>query len=153
MRPQAVARKTGTWSLFLLLLFAWAGCGVQRPVLYPNDHLRRVGAQVSEKDVEECMRRAEEYVSSTAREADVAESAAMGAGSGAAIGAAGGAVGGAVTGQAGRGAAVGAAGGGAAGFAGGLLGGLSKSAQPGPVYKSFVDRCLRGKGYDPIGWR
>jgi uncharacterized protein YcfJ len=59
----------------------------------------------------------------------------------------GGAVG-AVTGSIGRGALVG----GVAGAATGLVRGIYKSSQPSPVYKAFVNRCLRDKGYDPIGW-
>ena len=107
---------------------------------------------MAEQDIDDCMRRAEEYVSSGGRGADIAGSAATGAGAGAAIGAAGGAAGGAVVGNAGRGAAAGAAGG-AAGMTRGLLRGASQSRQPSPVYKNFVNRCLREKGYDPIGWK
>ena len=29
---------------------------------------------------------------------------------------------------------------------------MSGKSNPSPVYKRFVDRCLREKGYDPIGW-
>jgi hypothetical protein len=28
-----------------------------------------------------------------------------------------------------------------------------KSGDPDPVFKNFVNRCLKEKGYDPIGWR
>jgi hypothetical protein len=30
---------------------------------------------------------------------------------------------------------------------------LFRKHDPSPVYKSFVDRCLRDKAYDPIGWQ
>jgi OmpA family protein len=98
------------------------------------------------------MRRASEYVAGGARgqevTRDVAGSTAIGAGTGAAIGA----VGGAVTGNAGEGAAVGAATGGTAGLLSGIFGAF-RSSQPDPVYANFVDRCLRERGYDPIGWK
>ena len=77
----------------------------------------------------------------------------MGGGTRATIGAAAGAAGGAVVGRAGTGAAVGAAGGGAAGVTRGLIHGLKRKQSPSPVYKTFVNRCLREKNYDPIGWQ
>jgi hypothetical protein len=127
-------------------------CAAQRPILYPNQHLQRVGNSAADRDVDDCMQRAEEYVSSGAGRAAL-EQAALGGGTGAAIGAATGAAGGAVLGRAGTGAAVGAAGGGAAGVTRGLIHGLTRKHSPSPVYKSFVNRCLREKNYDPIGWR
>ena len=136
-------------AIFLLTLVA---CAAQRPILYPNQHLQRVGNNAADRDVDECMQRAEEYVSSGAGRAGL-EQAAVGGGTGAAIGAAAGAAGGAVLGRAGTGAAVGAAGGGAAGVTRGLIHGLTRKQSPSPVYKSFVNRCLREKNYDPIGWQ
>lgn len=135
------------------LLWLLIGCSVQRPVLYPNAKFNDSGAQVAERDIDRCMQKAEEHVSSGEGSGNVAESTAVAAGTGAAIGAAGGAAGGAIIGQAGRGAAVGAAGGGAAGATRGLLRGVLGSRRPDPIFKSFVNRCLRDKGYDPIGWK
>ena len=66
----------------------------------------------------------------------------------AAIGAAAGAAGGAVRGRAGRGAATGAA---AAG-AGATMREVFRSRQPDSVTKGYVDRCLRERGYNVIGW-
>jgi hypothetical protein len=34
-----------------------------------------------------------------------------------------------------------------------LVRGALTSGDPDPVFRNFVDRCLREKGYDPIGWR
>lgn len=136
--------------LFLPLILL--ACASQRPVLYPNSHLQQIGRSAADRDINECMQRAEEYVSSGAGK-EALEQAAVGGGTGAAIGAAAGAAGGAVLGRAGAGAAVGAAGGGAAGITRGLIHGLTRKQSPSPVYKSFVSRCLREKGYDPIGWQ
>ena len=142
-----------TAMLFPLTLIA---CAAQRPILYPNQHLQRVGNSAADRDVNECMQRAEEYVSSDAgREA--LEQAAVSGGTGAAIGAAAGAAGGAVWRHAGTtagtGAAVGAAGGGAAGVTRSMIHGLTRKRSPSPVYKTFVNRCLHEKNYDPIGWQ
>lgn len=139
--------------LFVVLLLAATGCSTQRPVLYPNEHLKRVGPKLAEQDIEECLRQAGGYVRPEGRAEKAAESAITSAGTDAAIGAAGGAAGGAVVGRAGTGAAAGAAGGGASGFARGLVGGILGSREPSPTYRAFVDRCLREKGYDPLGWK
>ena len=132
---------------------ALVGCASQRPILYPSAHLNQVGTTVAEHDIDLCMRMAEDYVSSGGRTEKAVEAAAVGGGTSAAIGAAAGAAGGAIVGRAGTAAAVGAAGGGAAGVTRGLIHGLSGKKEHDPVYKNFVNRCLRERGYDPIGWR
>jgi predicted small lipoprotein YifL len=131
--------------VLILFIFALAGCGAtKRPVLYPNNHLKTVGNIQSERDIDDCMQMAETYVKKN-QESKVAEGAVKGG----AIGAATGAAVGAVTGNFGRGLASGAAG----GAAGGATWGLFKAAEPSPVYKNFVNRCLREKGYEPMGWQ
>ena len=126
----------------LLLLVA---CAQKRPVLYPNYHLQEVGNEMAQTEIDECMRLAKEYGTSSSSSGKVAESTAKGG----AIGAAGGAATGAVLGSVGRGAAAGGAGGAAVG----CLQGLFRSPEPDPVFRQFVDRCLREKGYEPIGWK
>jgi outer membrane lipoprotein SlyB len=126
----------------LVVLFL-AGCGAHRPVLYPNEYLKRVGDVQAQKDTDECCRQAAAYIKANPG-AKVAGSTAAGAAGGAVVGGAMGSV----VGHLGRGAAIGAAG----GAAGGFMHGLFQSSQPPPVYKNFVDRCLREKGYEPIGW-
>ena len=126
----------------LLLLVA---CAQKRPVLYPNYHLQAVGDETAQTDIDECIRFAKEYGASSSSSGKVAKSTAKGG----AVGAAGGAATGAVLGSVGRGAAAGAAGGAAVG----CLQGLFRSPEPDPVFRQFVDRCLREKGYEPIGWK
>jgi len=123
-------------------LFA-AGCGSARPVLYPNDYLGRVGHAHAERDIDVCCAQAGEYVKNNPA-AGVAKDTAVGG----TVGAATGAAAGAVWGHAGRGAAAGAAGGATAG----AMRGMFRAKDPGPVYRRFVERCLREKGYEPIGW-
>jgi outer membrane lipoprotein SlyB len=149
--PQVIRRKIRLIALCLQLLTL--GCAAQRPVLYPNGELNRVGMNAADRDIDDCMRRAEAYVRSDGQAAQTLEHAGVGAGTGAAIGAAAGGAGGAVVGRAGTGAAVGAAGGGAAGATRAVMHELFRKRDPSPVYKNFVNRCLREKGYEPIGWK
>ncbi|MCX5717041.1 MAG: cell envelope biogenesis protein OmpA [Nitrospirae bacterium] len=132
--------------LLVPIIFVFlAGCAARGgPVLYPNAHLNAVGKEQAEIDIRECERLANEYIKTNSG-GDVAGSTAAGGAAGAFVG---GSVG-AVTGNIGKGAGVG----GAAGAAGGLVRGISKSSKPSQVYKNFVSRCLREKGYEPIGWQ
>jgi hypothetical protein len=138
---------------FAAAMAALVGCASQRPVLYPNAHLNHVGTTAGERDIDLCMRMAEDFVASDGDTGKALKGAAVAGGAGAAVGAAAGAAGGSVVGRAGIDAAAGAAGGGAAGVIGALIYGLSGRHDPDPVYKNFVNRCLRERGYDPIGWR
>jgi len=120
-----------------------SGCAGPRPTLYPNHHLKQVGQNQADSDIEECQQLAEDYVPDN-ETATVAGNTAIGAGAGGATGA----VGGAIRGAAGSGAAIGAAVGGTVG----LLRGLFQASQPTPTYKAFVNRCLNERGYESIGW-
>jgi hypothetical protein len=136
--------KSVTLSVMLLLSFMLAGCATHGPVLYPNAHLKTVGEEQAQRDVAGCKQMADEYVKSN-QAGNVAKSTAVGAAGGAVVGAAVGAV----TGSFGRSVGVGAAAGGASG----LFYGMLRGSQPGPTYQGFVDRCLREKGYEPVGWQ
>ena len=136
----------------LLLFSVVAGCSARRPVLYPNEQYNKVGDAVAQRDIDDCMSRASQYVTSGGQSAQVAERAGGHAAVGAGVGAATGAVGGAIAGNPGEGAAVGAASGATAGLLSGVFESGS-SKEPDPVYANFVDRCLRERGYDPIGWK
>lgn len=131
-----------------IVLMILAGCShSQSPVLYPNAKLGEVGKAQADADIEACRQRADDYVSSggaTAKE--VGKDTAVGGAGGAAVGAVAGAVSG---GGAGRGAAIGAA----SGATAGAVHGAVRSSGPSSVYKNFVDRCLREKGYEVIGWQ
>ena len=125
--------------------FALAACATaQRPVLYPNSHLKGVSAASAQRDIDQCMQ--------TADEAGVANSGSQATRrgvEGAAVGAAAGGVGTLIRGgSVGGGAAAGAAIGGAAGAVHGAFQNDSN-----PTYRNFVQRCLRERGYDVIGWQ
>lgn len=130
----------------LTLMIVSPGCAhSERPVLYPNAHLKQVGNDQAQAEVDECIRLATEYGADSSSGGKVAKDTAGGAVIGGAVGAATGAV----LGNVGRGLAAGAAG----GAAGGLARGALSSDRKDPVFRQFVDRCLREKGYEPIGWR
>lgn len=134
-----------TPSILVTVGLALAGCSSPEPVLYPNQHLSSVGQAAATRDIDECKALAASSGASAQKKAgNVAKSTATGGGAGAAIGA----VGGALRGSAGTGAVIGAA----TGATAGLIRGLFKSEQPSKVHMRFVDRCLRDRGYEPIGW-
>ena len=141
MKAVAIINKFTIFLLILLLL----GCAQKQPVLYPNSHLKSVGKEAAQADINECIQLAKDYGAGTDKGNEIVKSSANGA----AVGAAGGAAVGAVTGNFGRAVAAGAAGGAA-------VGGTRKaldSGDPNPVFKRFVEKCLRDKGYHPIGWK
>jgi len=133
-------------SLALVAGMALVGCANPKPILYPNAHYRQVGPEAAERDIEECKELAKGAgaTPSQGKAGQMAGSTVAGAG----VGAASGAVGGAVVGAAGRGSAIGAAGGATAG----LLRGLFRRSPPSQAYIGFVNRCLKERGYDPVGW-
>ena len=120
-------------------------------MLAANARLMNVGPAVAEREVDDCVARAE--AASTEGREPSAEDVAAGAASSSVVGAAAGGAGGAVVGDAGRGAAAGAVGGAVASLTSALIHGLFRSRAPDPYYRQFVDRCLREKGYEPAGWK
>lgn len=139
------------FSLAIGLVAFAGGCASPRPVLYPNAAYERAGQSQVERDIAFCMDRAKAFLGQSSgvmdpRVKQVTTQTARGAVAGAAVGA----VAGAVSGDAGQGAKIGAA----TGATGGFLSGLFRSgSRVDPVYANFVERCLRDKGYEPIGWR
>jgi outer membrane lipoprotein SlyB len=136
-------RPFTVWLMLVVLGMMW-GCGSKRPVLYPNYQLTQVGQEAAEADIDHCMALARTYGADTQAGAEVAKDTATGA----AVGGATGAAVGAVLGGVGKGAAAGAAG----GAAGALTRGVIRSGDPDPTFRRFVEKCLRDKGYEPVGW-
>ncbi|HVO26169.1 MAG TPA: glycine zipper family protein [Candidatus Margulisiibacteriota bacterium] len=134
------------------LMLVVAGCAARRPVLYPNEQLNKVGDAAAQRDIDDCMQRADQYVKSGGQSAQVAKQVGGRTVVAGGVGAATGAVGGAIAGNPGEGAAIGAASGATAGLLSGLFDSWS-SKEVDPVYANFVDRCLRERGYEPIGWK
>jgi uncharacterized protein YcfJ len=136
-------RSTMKQIFLLIAVLIASGCASHGPVLYPNEHFKMVGEDQAHKDIADCDRLAAEYVKSDAGKT-VAKNTTVGGAAGTVVGGAAGAV----TGHLGRGAAVGAA----AGAAAGLVRGVSKASESSPIHKRFVEKCLRERGYEPLGW-
>lgn len=143
-------------SCAVALFVALAGCTPLRPTLYPNEHLQKVGSAAGEQAVADCEAKAHEWIKTGGQPqgqgGQMAKDTARNVGVGAAVGGASGAVGGAIYGNPGEGAAVGAASGATAGLLGTLFGWMFTKSEPEPVYRAFVEKCLRDQGFDPIGW-
>jgi outer membrane lipoprotein SlyB len=134
--------------LLALSALALGACAAPpRPVLYPNQQLQAVGQAQAEQDIAACRALAESAGASEG--ADDAGRAAGSTVAGGAVGGATGAVGGAILGAPGTGAAVGAATGATAGLLRSIFRGGSG---PSAAYRNVVDRCLRERGYEPMGW-
>jgi hypothetical protein len=142
-------RHIGVPVLVALLLLT--ACSSARPVLYPNAHLKSVGKEKADQDIEDCKQLAE---SAGAEEgAGTGGRVATGTAVGAGVGAASGAVGGAVVGAAGSGSAIGAASGAVWGLLTSLFYAAFGPSQPSQAYANFVNRCLQEKGYEVTGWQ
>jgi hypothetical protein len=139
-------KKQGTAIAMCIFAVLLSACAGPKPILYPNAHLQAVGQDAAKEDIAQCREMAEAAGArpGEGKAGQVAGSTAVGAG----VGAAGGAVGGAVLGAAGSGSAIGAA----SGATIGLLRGLFSRPRPGQGYINFVDRCLKERGYEPVGW-
>lgn len=141
MKPIRIAT---IWVLLWL-----TACAAQRPVLSSDPRLTSAGAEVAEREVDECLARAR--VAATERRDR--ENVAANAASSSVVGAAAGGAGGAVVGEAGRGAAAGAVGGAVASLTAALMRGLFGARQPDLLYRDYAERCLRERGYDIAGWK
>ena len=144
--------RSHTHLLILSVTLVAAGCAARRPVLYPNEQFNKVGDATAQRDIDDCLQRASQYVKSGGQSAQTAKTVGERAAVGGGVGAASGAVGGAIAGNPGEGAAIGAASGATAGILTGIWDSW-KTQEVDPVYANFVDRCLRERGYEPIGWK
>ena len=123
-----------------------AACGPKQPMFYPNDHLKAVGKAQARADANLCMAEAKEYGVKN----DPGKAVAGKAVKGAAVAAATSAVVSAVLGgNVGRAVGAGAAGGATAG----AVSGAFDADEPDTIFRNYVDRCLREKGYEVIGWQ
>ena len=141
-------RRTRATGVFLAtsLLALGVGCA-SRPVVYSDARSSPASDAQVQADIDQCMTLARAH----AREGQsVAREATRNTATSAAVGAATGAVGGAIWGNAGRGAATGAAVGGTAGL---MRTVLRSRTNDDPVTRRYVERCLRERGHDVLGWR
>ena len=132
-------------SVLVLFFLSLTACSYKRPALYPNPLLEDVGRAQADSDIRDCMQRARAYVKSN-KGAEAMKRGARDAAVGAATGAA-------VSAVLGRDVGKSAAASAAAGGAHGVTRGIFEAAEPDPVFKKFVNRCLSEKGYEIIGWQ
>jgi outer membrane lipoprotein SlyB len=132
------------WLAAVAVLLA-ACAGTPDPVLYPNAHLQTVGQAAAERDIAQCRQLASTSGVAEQRSGQVGSNAATGA----AVGGASAGAWGLVRGNAAENALAGAA----AGAAAGTVRGAIKNSETSPVYKNFVQKCLRDRGYAVIGWQ
>lgn len=130
--------------LLCVCLLTLTACAHQKPKLYPNSAAQTRGPAVVDQDIAACEDLAQANGVDYNEGGDLTRRTAQGG----VVGGAGGAAVGAIFGNVGRGAATGAAYGATTGF----FSGLFSRDRAHPTYRAFVDRCLRDKGYDPIGW-
>ena len=144
-----IMKTTSRVAAFGSALFAISACATQKPVLSSNEHLTRVGSSVAEQDIGECIAYAK-----AGSEAGPINSPIAAAATSSVAGAAAGGAGGAIWGNAGPGAAAGAVAGAVGSLTYALLQGQLFERKPvEPNTRQLAERCLREKGYDPVGWR
>jgi hypothetical protein len=145
MTPRRLGRLKLAWLLAAtLLLGACASSGSKRPVFYPNAHIQSVGQAQAQRDINACMALASEYGVATTKDGEIAKRTSKGA----VLGGVGAGAWGLFRGDAGERAAAGAA----AGAATGAATGAFESTELSPTFQRFVNRCLRERGYEVIGW-
>ena len=132
--------------IVLFLVGVVAACATQKPVLYPNAKYKEAGREAAQREIDNCDRLARDSGATSGGGDRVVREGATGA----AVGGAAGAVAGAI---ARRNVLDTAAAGAAIAGTAGAVHGATRSDDPGSVYKGFMDRCLRERGYEVIGWQ
>ena len=96
-----------------------AACIKERPALYPNELVRAGGAAAAEREIDDCMQRAEDFVDKAKRGEVIFEENITGS----------------------------------RGLSGGMALESNFKQDPTPTYRTYVNRCLRQKGYEPLAWK
>ena len=145
---------SGRLAAVLLHIALLAGCAATgpsspsaRPVFYPNAVFKQVGNAQAQSDADACIANAGD-AGLTPEEKDnaVAHDAAKGA----AIGGVAGAVSALARGHPVRALEDGVVGAAVGGSVGAVAGAFHEKASP--TFRHYVQRCLKDKGYDVIGW-
>src|SRR5690606_8401038 len=130
----------------LLAVTALTACARNEPIVYQSGQAAG-SAAAAEAAIAAC-KQAAEAAGASPHGGAVSDAARRTVG-GAAVGGATGAVGGAIAGNAGKGAAIGAA----TGAAANVLRRFFDEPAPNPAYRAFVERCLRDRGIEIVGWQ
>ena len=125
-----------------------SGSPSAKPVFYPNARLERVGQAKAQEESAACMASAS---NAGLTPEEKTNAVARGATKGAAVGGVVGAVGAIVRGKGVEQVVERGAGGAVAGGSAGAVSGAFHE-KPSSTYRHFVQRCLKDKGFDVIGW-
>jgi hypothetical protein len=139
IRVSRIGRRAGALiGLLLSVVMLAAGCSAQ-PVVYG-------GGDIAEADVEACKRLASAAGADSGKGRRALRKTAVGA----AMGGAASGIWGSIRGE--RDVGNRAAAGAAAGAAVGLIGAVAEGSEPSGTYQAYVNRCLRERGHDVVGW-
>ena len=122
-----------------IILLSFYSCS-SRPILYPNQKLKRVGKEQSQKDIDVCLKEADDYLESPKGKA-ILKSAGKGSIIGSAVGLVSGIITGDIVGDVVQGAAFGA-----------TAGGVGEAISPDRLKQRYVNQCLGQQSYQVIGW-
>lgn len=125
-----------------------SGCASMNPVVYPNKQAKEAGSEKLKDDITKCQQMADESVGTGDRRTTIAKRVGLATAVGGAAGAAWGLVFGGASDALTRGGA-----GAAAGGTGSLVKDLLTMNEPDGVHQKFVEKCLKKKGYEVLGWR
>lgn len=128
-----------TLSHYVLILMFALGCA-SKPVLYPNEKYKSVGKEQAQKDINQCLNDADEFL-----ESSKGKQILKSAGKGSIVGAVMGGITGVLTGDIVEGLATGAALGGAGAATG-------EAITPDRLKQSYTNTCLGKRGYRVLGW-
>jgi outer membrane lipoprotein SlyB len=135
--------------LLLPIILFLASCASYRPILNDNAQYVKVGEAAAEKDIDECMTKADTFL-----EKQKDERTAKATGRSAVGGAILGGIIGAVSGNGLEGAVGGAAVGAGASAAGTYAGEKAKDKLgPDDLKQNYVSKCLQNKNYEILGWK
>jgi len=142
-------RQKGVHAISAIMMLALVACAGPEPIFKSTTYLELHGKDQAEREAAVCGLKAERsgIEHGTNRSGNAGAGATLGLIGGAAVGASAGLIGGPT------GIAIGAAAGGAVGTVLGLLAGTYKPLQPRQEYATFVERCLKEKGYQAEGWQ
>lgn len=143
----AISRRFSLPLSLALQMLLLAGCATAppRPLFYFGSYEEPVSKVQSDRDTDECMALARQAGVQENRDGQVGRKAASGA-------LLGGIAAGAwslIRGNGGDTVVAGAVAGGATGAAKGAI----DSTEQNPIFRRYVERCLRERGYDVIGWK
>ncbi len=141
-----MSKKITSVALVGLMLSA---CASYRPILDENKKYSKVGESQAERDIDECMNRADSYLTkhkSDKMKKQMGRQAVQGAALGGLVGA--------VSGNGLQGVAGGAAIGAGVGAAGAYIDEKTKdNLKPDQLKQRYVNNCLHRKDYQVIGWK